>query len=68
MIKVWQGSDGTVYLESDDGSKTFMDFCDDSPDGVIVYRNGGDGPEPIGEFDLGDLRNFLSVIDDWMEV
>ena len=67
MSKVWQGSDGTVYLESNDGSKTFIDFCDDSPDGIVVYCDSGDGPESIGEFGLNDLRNFLSVVDGWME-
>lgn len=67
MSNVWQGADGTIYLDSSDGSKTFMDFCDESPDGIIVYRDSGDGPESIAEFSLGDLRNFLSVVDNWLE-
>lgn len=68
MSKVWQGADGAIYLESNDGSKTFMDFCDDAPGGIIVFRDSGDGPESIGEFGLNDLRNFLSVVDNWLEI
>ena len=68
MSKVWQGADGTIYFESNDGCKTFMYFSDDSPDGIMVFQDSGDGPESIGEFGLDDLRNFLSVVDNWLEI
>lgn len=67
MNKTWQGADGAIYIDAGDGSGTYMDFSDDSPEGVIVYCDIGYGPEPFGEFDLSDLRNFLAAIDGLLE-